>query len=101
MMDDDYLLLQRYAREHSDAAFETLMQRHVDLVYSSALRLTSDAHMAEDVTQAVFIVLSRKASQLKSNVVLPAWLLSVTRLTASNARRDRNRQRKHDQETAA
>src|ERR1043165_846372 len=99
-MDDDYSLLQRYVRERSDAAFETLMQRHADLVYSSALRLTSDPHLAEDVTQAVFIVLARKAPQLKANVVLPAWLLSVTKLTAANARRDKNRQHRHEQENA-
>ncbi|HLX64259.1 MAG TPA: sigma-70 family RNA polymerase sigma factor [Planctomycetota bacterium] len=100
-MDDDFALLTRYVREHSDAAFETLMQRHLDLVYSSALRLTADPHLAEDVTQAVFIVLARKAPQLNSKTVLPAWLLSVTKLTAANARRQKNNRRRLEQETAA
>jgi RNA polymerase sigma factor (sigma-70 family) len=100
-MDDDFSLLQRYVRERSDAAFQALMNRHVDLVYSASLRLTNDPHLAEDVTQAVFIVLSRKASQLKTGVVLPAWLLTVTRLTAANARRDKSNQSRIEQKAAS
>lgn len=100
-MDDDFSLLQSYACDKSDAAFETLMGRHTDLVYSSALRLTGDSHLAEEFTQAVFIVLARKAPQLKASVVLPAWLLTVTKLSAANAIQHKHNQRKIEQETAA
>ena len=94
MFDDDQTLLQNYVRVQSDAAFEAISTRYVDLVYSAALRLTKDRHLAEDVTQAVFLVLAEKAPQLKPPIVLPAWLLSVTRLTAANRRRIENTQRK-------
>src|SRR5262245_51288054 len=89
---EDVELLHAYVRHRSDAAFDELMRRHVDLVYTAARRCVADAHLAEDVTQAVFIVLSRKASSLKPDVILPAWLLNVTRLTASNALRQRKNQ---------
>lgn len=88
-MSDDFELLQQFARDRSDAAFEALSKRHVDLVYSAALRQTADPHLAEDVTQAVFAVLAQKAPGLGANVVLPAWLLSVTRFAANNARRQK------------
>ena len=98
---DDFSLLQSYIRNRNEAAFETLMQRHAGLVYSASLRLTSDAQIAEDVTQAVFIVLSRKADQLKADVVLPAWLMTVTKLIAANARRRKSAQHRVEQEAAS
>ena len=94
MLDDDYTLLQHYVRVRSDAAFEALSARYVDLVYSAALRLSGDRHLAEDVTQAVFLILAEKAAQIQPPVVLPAWLLTVTRLTAANVRRVESTQRK-------
>ncbi len=97
---DDAALLHKYVHERSDAAFETLMQRHAKLVYSAALRQTADTHLAEDVTQAVFIVLSRKAATLSSNAVLSAWLLTTTRLTVVNLRRQRDLRLRIEHETA-
>ncbi|MEI6236453.1 MAG: sigma-70 family RNA polymerase sigma factor [Planctomycetota bacterium] len=91
---DDDTLIRQYTQGKSDSAFETLCGRHVNLVYSAAMRKTGDTHLAEDVTQAVFVVLARKASTLNSGTVLPAWLLSTTRLIANNARRQRAGQRK-------
>lgn len=98
---DDFGLLQAYIKDRSDAAFEELMRRHVDLVYSAARRRTADAHLAEDVTQAVFIVLARKAATLSPSVILPAWLLHVTRLTASNALRQRKNQARVERKAAS
>src|SRR5439155_8292051 len=69
-------------------------------VYSSALRQMADAHAAEDVTQAVFIVLSRKAAGLKRDVILSSWLLQTTAYAVKNARRAELRRRHHEQEAA-
>jgi RNA polymerase sigma factor (sigma-70 family) len=74
-----------------------LVARYVNLVYSTALRHTSNPHHAEEVTQAVFIILARKAGSISSNVVLTGWLYQAARLTAANHRRDnlRRLQREH------
>jgi hypothetical protein len=70
MIDDDELL-RRYAVERSEASFTELVERHVSLVYSTALRqVGGDAHLAEDVRQLVFLDLARKAAQLTRHTSL-------------------------------
>jgi len=58
-MTDDLILLREYAQSNSEAAFATIVSRYVNLVYSVALRQVGDSHMAEEVTQAVFIIMAR------------------------------------------
>jgi hypothetical protein len=65
MMMDDEQLLHAYARERSEAAFGELVARHIDFVYSAALRVVNgDSHLAQDVSQTVFSDLARKRSPL-------------------------------------
>jgi uncharacterized protein (TIGR03435 family) len=82
MIGDDLDLLREFVRDHSQDAFALLVQRHVNLVYSAALRQVGAAHLAEDVAQCVFTDLARHAHRLKPDTILTAWLYQVTRRTA-------------------
>jgi uncharacterized protein (TIGR03435 family) len=98
---DDHDLLAQYAqgpRENSEAAFAALAERHVNLVYSTALRSVGNAHAAQEIAQAVFIILANKAGKLSHRVVLSGWLYQTTRLTAANFLRGEFRRQKREQE---
>ena len=60
----DQQLLRDYTGRRSEAAFAELVRRHVDFVYSAALRMVRDAHLAEDVTQSVFVALAQNDRRL-------------------------------------
>jgi RNA polymerase sigma factor (sigma-70 family) len=97
---DDSALLEKYARTDSESAFATLVERHIGLVYSAALRQVRDPHHAEDVTQAVFIVLARKAGKLSRHPGLSGWLLQTTRYAANAHIRSAIRRTQREQEAA-
>ncbi len=97
---DDLELIRKYAAEGSDDAFRTIVERHIGLVYSAALRQVRDPHLAEEVTQAVFVVLARKAGSLKSGTLLVGWLFRTTRFVAARAVRDRQLRQLREQEAA-
>ncbi|MGH7989649.1 MAG: RNA polymerase sigma factor, partial [Limisphaerales bacterium] len=94
----DHELLAQFARENSEAAFAVLVERHLSLVYSVALRCARNPHAAEEITQAVFIILARKAKNLSAKTILPGWLHQTARLTAMNYLRAEIRRRRHEQE---
>lgn len=102
-MDDqtDQHLLREYAGQRSEAAFAELVRRHVDLVYSAALRMVRDSHLAQDVTQSVFVALAQSARQLTDRPVLAGWLHVTARNLAANAIRSDVRRRVREQEAAA
>ena len=95
---EDSALLRRYAENHSDEAFAGLVTRHINLVYSVALRQVGNPHAAEEVTQAVFIILAKKAVQLQHYQALSSWLFQATRLTASNFIRSETRRHRREEE---
>jgi uncharacterized protein (TIGR03435 family) len=95
---DDHDLVARYVREQSEAAFSELVTRHVGLVYSVAYRAVGDGHAAEEITQAVFIILAQKAGRISRKSVLPGWLHQTTRLTAANYQRTEIRRQRREHE---
>ncbi len=99
-MDDDRRLLRRFVEDHSQAAFAALTARYLSLVYSTCRRELSDADLAEDVTQAVFLILARKAPSLRREVVLSGWLFQTARFAARNARLQEQRRKATEQKAA-
>ena len=98
-MSEDAELLGRYASERSESAFTELIRRHVNLVYSAALRLAGgDIHRAQDVTQQVFTELARQAQRLRKHPALAGWLYTTTRLVALRANRTEQRRKAREQE---
>ena len=97
---DDMVLLRRYADTGSHPAFEEIVARHIDWVYAMALRQVRDRHLAEDVTQAVFIILARKAGSLNDDTILRGWLFKTARFAASDAMKKRSRFRRHQERFA-
>ncbi len=68
-------LLAQYARDNSGEAFAAIVERHIGLVHSVALRHTANPQQAEDITQAVFIILARKAGTLNRKTILPGCFI--------------------------
>lgn len=101
-MTDDPTLLCRFAENRSEEAFAELVRRHLNLVYSAALRKTDgDTHLAEDVSQRVFSLVARKAPALARHPVLVGWLYTTTHFTASKMVRAERRRRAREQEAQA
>lgn len=95
---EDAALLQEYIRNGCEPAFTALVDRYIGLVYSAALRQVRDPHLAEDVAQAVFIILARKAGRLSRQTVLAGWLLQTARYTSNTQIRAAIRRSEREQE---
>ena len=95
---DSNELLVKYSRDQSEEAFATLVARHVNLVYSVALRHVADLHQAEDITQVVFLLLAKKAGSLSPQTILSSWLYRTAQLTATNYLRMERRRQRREQE---
>src|SRR5437773_2397683 len=86
--------LRAYARDGDKVAFARLVDRHAGWLFSAARRRLHDDHLAEDATQAVFMVLACKASAIvdSDRASLAAWLFHVMHLARGRLRRSRARQ---------
>src|SRR5436190_15383069 len=91
-------LLHAYVANRSETAFAKLVERYVSLGYSSALRQVRDAHLAEEITQTVFIILAQKAGSRCKNVVMAGWLGRTARFAACNVLKSERRREKREQE---
>jgi RNA polymerase sigma factor (sigma-70 family) len=97
-MTPDSELLRRYAETKAEEAFAELVRRHVNLVYSAALRqVNGDAHLAQDVTQTVFTDLARKAPSLVRRTTLTGWLYTSAHFAAAKIVRTENRRRDREE----
>ncbi len=101
---DDNSLLRQYVDNHSEEAFAALVARHINKVYSVALRHTRNPSEAEEITQAAFVILAKKANGLSKRVILSGWLYHTARLTSvtflrSEIRRSRREKEAHLQST--
>jgi RNA polymerase sigma factor (sigma-70 family) len=93
---DDFALIQHFVASRCHDAFARIVHRHVNLVYSACHRQLADPHLAEDATQAVFIILTQRASSLSDRVILPGWLHNTARHVCANIRRTESIRRKHE-----
>jgi RNA polymerase sigma factor (sigma-70 family) len=96
----DQQLLRDYAGHRTETAFAELVRRHVDLVHSAARRIVGDAHLAEDVTQGVFVAFARSAGQLLDRPVLSGWLHRTAQNIAAQTVRTEVRRRARESEAA-
>jgi RNA polymerase sigma factor (sigma-70 family) len=99
-MNSDIELLDAYAESHSEEAFGELVTRHVDFIYSAAMRQLRNAHLAEEATQAAFIALSRKAGRLQQHTVIAGWLYRAVHFAALNLQRSEARRKNWEKEAA-
>lgn len=97
-MQDDATLLRQYAETHSDKVFGELVRRHINLVFSAAVRqVGGDRHLAEDVAKTVFTDLARKAGSVAYCPVLAGWLHTSTHFAAAKVVRTERRRRLREQ----
>jgi len=96
-MNDDAELLQRYVESGSETAFAVIVERYKGLVYASALRQTSSPDLAQEITQAVFIILARKAAALPRGVILSGWLFRTTCFATRDALKSERRRQCREQ----
>jgi RNA polymerase sigma factor (sigma-70 family) len=83
----DRQLLERFLACRDEAAFAALVRRHGAMVLGVGRRLLHDAHAAEDVFQATFLILARNAASIRKRQAVGSWLYGVAYRVAVRARR--------------
>jgi len=94
----DAIPLNAFVTERSEDAFRQLLEQHTDLVYSTCLRgLHGDRQAAEDATQAVFVILARKAASIRRPEALGGWLFQTARSVVASQQRQEARRRQREE----
>jgi len=97
MTESDLELLKKYALDGVENAFSEIVRRHINLVYSAAMRQMRSPQLAEEIAQSVFTDLAQSAKGLAADTILTAWLYQVTRRTAIDAIRRESRRQLREQ----
>jgi uncharacterized protein (TIGR03435 family) len=97
---NDIELLQEFAQRGSEGAFRTLVERHIDFVYTVALRQIGNTHTADEITQTVFIDLARKAAAISPKTILSGWLFRAARFAGAKNLRSELRRQSREREAA-
>ncbi|MDB6038495.1 MAG: polymerase, sigma-24 subunit, subfamily [Verrucomicrobiales bacterium] len=93
-------LLRAYVTERNEHAFTTLVRRHWSLVYGVAYRRTGNAALAQDITQAVFILLNRKCADFSNGTILVGWLFRTAMFTTRNVLKIEARRKEREERAA-
>ncbi len=93
----DRELIQEFAASRSEAAFRTLVDRHVDHVHSVARRVTHNDDLARDVSQQVFVKLATRHQKIPQKLSLSVWLHVNTRSLAIDLVRSEEARRRREQ----
>jgi DNA-directed RNA polymerase specialized sigma24 family protein len=91
-------LVRQYAAHQSESAIAALVSRHSNLVYSASLRRVRDPQLAEEVTQAVFIILARKVGSFDRKTILPGGLYRTACFVAGSALKQEYRRQQRERE---
>src|SRR5262245_55770981 len=97
---NEWQLVSAYA-QGDEQAFESLVRKYFPIVYSAAMRQLHDAHLAQDVAQAVFIIFARKAVKLSRGVLLTGWFLRTTRFVARDLLKQMHRRSRKERKASA
>ena len=91
--------IEEFVKSGSEAAFHSLVQQHLDMVYGTAQRRLGNSGLAEEVAQNVFILLAKKAGQLRGRQDLSGWLYKTTLLKIREITREELRRRQRENES--
>ncbi|MFO1513220.1 MAG: sigma-70 family RNA polymerase sigma factor [Verrucomicrobiota bacterium] len=97
----DHELLREFVQRRSEGAFRQLVERHLRMVCSAAQRMVGDDHLAQDVTQNVFITLAQKARDIRPPQIVGGWLYNTTRHLAMHTVRGERRRREREEAAIA